>query len=100
MDAFELVEMIRKKPDRYLHGGKSLKQLHAIMIGYDLGAERGIFSDFRPFNRWLAQKFELPEPSGWYNMITTRAGSDGEAFDLFFELLDSFRSESRSPSTG
>src|SRR5882762_5558094 len=88
MDAYELVETIRKRPDHLLRGGRSLKQLHAIMVGYELGAERGIFSDFRPFNHWLARKFSLPEPSGWFNMVTSQAESDEKAFDLFFQLLD------------
>jgi hypothetical protein len=95
MDAYELVEMVRKRPDHLLRGGKSLRQLHAIMVGYEYGAERGIFSDFRPFNRWLAHKFSLPEASGWFNMVSSQAASDEEAFDLFFKLLDQFRSETK-----
>jgi hypothetical protein len=65
------------------------------MIGYELGAQRGIFSDFRPFNSWLARKFGLPEPSGWCNMVTAQAGSDEKAFDLFFQLLDQFRDDTK-----
>jgi hypothetical protein len=95
MDAYELVEIVRKKPGFYLHTVKSLRQLHSLLIGYEIGAKQGICSDFRPFNRWLAEEFGLPEASGWCNMIITRAGSDEAAFDLFFELLDRFRKETR-----
>ena len=96
MDAYDLVEIARKKPAFYLPGGKSLRQLQAIVIGYEMGSGRGISSDFRPFNRWLAQRHGLPEASGWCNMVITQAGSDEKAFDLFFELLDKFKSEARS----
>jgi hypothetical protein len=99
MDAYELVEIIRKKPGFYMHGGKSLRQLQAIIIGYEMGARQGISSDFRPFNRWLAQKYGLPEPSGWCNMVISQAGSDEKAFDLFYELLDDFKRVSSSHVT-
>ena len=92
MTAYELVDEVRKRPDHYLRGDRSLRQLHAIMVGYELGATRGIFSDFRPFNRWLSRKFGLPEASGWFNMVNSQADMDEKAYDLFFELLDQFRS--------
>ena len=95
MNAYELVEIIRQKPGFYLHG-KSLKQLHSLIIGYEIGAKQGISSDFRPFNRWLAKELGFGEPtSGWCNMISARAESDEKAFDLFFGLLDRFRKEGR-----
>jgi len=96
MDAYELVEIVRKRPVFFIHGSKSLRQLHAIIIGYELGVGRGISSDFRPFNAWLAQKYGLPEPSGWCNMVISKAGSDEKAFDLFYELLDEFKRVSSS----
>ena len=98
MDAYELVEIVRKKPGFYLHG-TSLRQLQSLLIGYEIGAKQGICSDFRPFNRWLAKEFGLPEGHGWCNMVITRAGSDEAAFDLFFELLDRFRKETRENKT-
>jgi len=36
MDAYDLVEIVRKKPAFYLPGGKSLRQLQAIVIGYEM----------------------------------------------------------------
>jgi hypothetical protein len=90
MDAYELVEIIRKKPSFYLPSGKSLKELSAFIGGYEIGAKQGISSDFRPFNKWLARKYGLPEPSGWRNMITSMAASDEKAFDHFFELIQEF----------
>jgi len=99
MDAYELVEIIRKKPGFYLHSGKSLRQLHSLLIGYEIGAKQGICSDLRPFNRWLAKQFGLSEASGWCNKVITRAGSDEAAFDLFFELLDRFKNETRESKT-
>src|SRR6266576_3801595 len=94
MDAYELVEIVRKKPGFYLYG-QSLRQLHSLLIGYEIGAKQGICGDFRPFNMWLAKQFDLPEASGWCNKIVARAGSNEAAFDLFFELLDKFRKETR-----
>jgi hypothetical protein len=91
MDAYELVEIIRKRPGFYFPNGKSLKELSAFIGGYEVGAKQGISSDFRPFNKWLAHKYGLPEPSGWCNMILSVAGSDEKAFELFYELLDEFR---------
>ena len=44
MDAYELVEAVRKQPKHFLRSDKSLKELHAIMVGYELGAKHGIFS--------------------------------------------------------
>jgi hypothetical protein len=92
MDIYELVEVVRKKPGFYLHG-RSLRQLNSLLIGYEIGAKQGICSDFRPFNSWLAKRFDLPEAAGWCNMVVECAGSDEAAFDLFFELLDRFKKE-------
>lgn len=94
MDAYELVEVVRKKPGFYLHG-LSLRQLRALLIGYEIGAKQGISGDFRPFNSWLAKQLGVPETRGWCNIIVERAGSDGAAFHLFFELLDTFKNETR-----
>jgi hypothetical protein len=58
------------------------------MVGFELGAKRGIFSDFILFNRWLSRKFGLPEASGWFNMVTSQADKAEKAYDLFFDLQD------------
>jgi hypothetical protein len=96
MHAFDLCDRIREKPSIFLDGDKSLKGLRSFLAGYEVGSSNGKgFSgaeDLRKFNAWVAEQLDFSEStSGWCNMITSKAGSDEKAFNLFFELLDKYR---------
>jgi len=102
MDVFQLLDVVRKDPGAYLGDRKSLRMLWAFLMGYEVGittcGKPAIFSDFHPFNKWVAKELGFAEPtSGWRNMVAARSDSDEKAFDRFFELLDRYKRETNQP---
>ncbi len=103
MNAFQILDFVRKNPQTYFCGEKSLRMVWTLLIGYEIGitscGKPAIFSDFRHFNTWLAKElnFSIPTCRGWRNMIEARTATDEEAFDRFFELLDRYRKETSEP---
>jgi hypothetical protein len=100
MHVFDLCDRIREKPSIFLDGDKSLRRLRSFLTGYEAGSN-GVglagAEDLRMFNLWVAEQLGFSEStSGWCNMVGLKAGSDEKAFDLFFELLDKYRSQEPS----
>lgn len=99
MSVYQLLDIIRNDAPFYLREQKSLKALRVYLSGFEDGLieggkKQGIFGELRPFNSWVAKQLGFGEStSGWCNMILSKAGSDEKAFDLFFELLDKYRSQ-------
>jgi len=97
MDVLELFEQIRRKPGIYLDGDKSLKRLRSFLVGYECGAattarELTDHLHFHEFHDWIAKRLGYTSSSsGWCNMILEKSGSDEKAYEMFFELLDEFK---------
>ena len=88
-----------------MDGEKSIRRLRSFLAGYEAGVGYQAggnwdqmkltgAEDMGYFNAWVAKRLNYSESgSGWCNMILSKAGADDKAFDLFFELLDTYRSE-------
>lgn len=93
---FDLLNWVRKTPETFLDGDRSLRRLRSFLVGYECGLGRLHFSLrdhdlFHSFHDWVASKLGFGEStSGWCNMILARTKSDDEAYSKFFELLDEF----------
>jgi hypothetical protein len=46
-------------------------------------------SPFQP-QAWVSHRFGVSEPIGWDKIITSQAGDEATAFELFWELLDEY----------
>jgi hypothetical protein len=92
-----LLDQIRKRPAMYL-GEYSLSALSHFISGYcfalDIHAIRRSSDPNalpRDFHDWVAYRLHFKEStSGWCSMILTCAGSEKDAFDRFFSLLDEY----------
>lgn len=95
---FSVLDAIRSRPAIYL-GKASIIRLQAFLsgLGCGLGKLGAMMKDQTKFDRfhdWVAKEFSYSaSTSGWCHMILEKAGNDRDAFDLFFELADRFRSE-------
>src|SRR5579859_4280709 len=104
MHIFELCELIRRKPDFFLDGDRSVKRLRSFLVGFETGAnsKQGELTgqeDIRQFNSWVASQLGFSNStSGWCNMILSKAKTDEEAFEVFFDLLDKYRRASGNPN--
>jgi len=93
-----VLEAIRKRPAMYL-GVYSLSALRHFISGYSFALDTHAIRDAsdpltlpRDFHDWVAYRLRFKEStSGWCNMILNRAGSENDAFDRFFTLLDEYR---------
>src|SRR4051812_18182332 len=85
MEVFEVLEMIRKRPNLYLDGEKSLQILYTFLNGYERGiVSRGetlsLLGALRPFNDWVAKQLGFTGSArGWHNMMA-KTDSDEKAF--------------------
>jgi len=83
----------------YLDGDKSIRRLRSFLVGYDgglgacgLGLEGR--AEMAQFEQWIAVKLEtINSTSGWCNMVLSKVNSDEKAYELFFQLLDEYRTE-------
>jgi hypothetical protein len=99
MKMFELLDSLRRYPE--FSNAKSLKGLRSFLFGYESATgeyrikDAAAFSDLRPFSDWIARRYGYQRAAArsWYSMIMERTESDEKAFDVFFELLDQYRSE-------
>lgn len=94
---YELLEMIRPKPQMYL-GQRSLTALKGFIGGYDFAKEeKDILVEeeippFRQFHDWVARYYKWYESTaGWKNIILQEVGDEAKACDVFFELLELFK---------
>ena len=99
----QLVEYMRSKPTHLL-GEPSVFLLRAFMSGFWYSEhcheltenEQFLHFDFARFQRWLTPRFN---PDGHmidtFEMALTEAGSEADAFYLWFKWLDEYRKEQR-----
>ena len=99
---YDILDGVRERPALYM-GNKSITVLKNFLDGaayasHILGIDDG-YNDFSPipfrfFNDYVAQFYNyLESTSGWANMILSENNGDEQAsFDMFYTLLDNFRS--------
>ena len=93
-EIYNLLMDIRKRPGVYL-GQKSLTLLHSFLGGYIVRlAEEGYTDvDLNDFQNYIANRFNIQSAHSWAHIIRFYSGSEAEAFDRFYELLDEYLSE-------
>ena len=99
---YDILDSVREKPALFM-GSKSITVLRSFLDGVTyasniLGIEDG-YCDFSPipfrfFNDYVAHFYNYFEAtSGWKNMIINKNnGEEKASFDIFYVLLDNFRS--------
>lgn len=99
MELYDVLHLVRRNPDSFLHDGRSLTSLYAFLMGYELGltsmGKKGsIFGEMRDFSIWLVKELGFSGGTrGWCTAILSKTESETEAFDRFFELFEKFRKE-------
>ena len=100
---YDIMDGVREKPALFM-GSKSITALRnfldgAIYASQILGIDDDGCNDFSPipfrfFNDYVAQFYNYFEStSGWMNMILNKNnGEEKDSFDIFYKLLDDFRS--------
>ncbi|WP_344090618.1 hypothetical protein [Nocardiopsis composta] len=99
-DVYDLLEQVRARPLMWLRS-RSLRELRTLLTGYHLAlCVHGAGEDFAfgpggPFAEWLRRRFGAESSLDWGAFIERNAGGR-EPLDLFFDLLEEYRSEQRS----
>ena len=100
---YDIMDGVREKPALFM-GSKSITALRnfldgAIYASQILGIDDDGCNDFSPipfrfFNDYVAQFYNYFEStSGWMNMILNKNNvEEKDSFDIFYKLLDDFRS--------
>lgn len=97
-DEAELFETFRRRPAMFT-GENTLISIRSFLDGYRVAmGQLGHLQVGSPFlvplefHDWVAYRMHFYEStSGWCNMICDRTGSEQEAIDRFFELLEEFK---------
>ena len=104
-DVYEFLEEVRLRPGMWVRRG-SLQHLDSMLVGYRIASEiHGSDESFDfwnggPFAEWLWKRLGMAYPSalGWAVEIERAAESaDVPATEMFFALLDEYRSERGGP---
>lgn len=100
---FDLLDEIKKRPSMFLGGGSEdislqLDNLQFVIFGYEWALEiHGIDEPGINFSRNLAeymrQQFNTSTSCGPVGAVRTMCGSDAEAWEKFWEVIDKFRAE-------
>lgn len=93
---FEILKKIKTRPGMYM-GRASVSDLFMFIVGYrtareELGiepteTELDFYGEFQP---WLQQRLNRTTSHSWAKMIEFSCGSEKEAFEYFFVLLNEF----------
>jgi hypothetical protein len=93
-----LLQDIRRRPGMYI-GWPSLSRLLGFLRGYDYALYKlhGVPADpfFVSFLEWIQQRLQVKNDF-WENVILNQTGSEAEAIERFWVLLDEYRSEQGS----
>ena len=92
----ELFEEILERPVKYV-GTHSLDRILCFIEGYKLALLRNhlpLEDDLRPFDGWVAKRFQIASSHNWANIISFMSvGDDREAISLARELWAEFKTE-------
>lgn len=89
---YEKLKAIKQKPLIYIKK-KSLSYLRAYIDGYidrQCEIDSNYKTDFFQFSKFIVEYYEVNINQGWDKIIEFYSGSDEEAFEKFYELLDKF----------
>jgi hypothetical protein len=95
-DVNDLLDEIRLRPHAWLRQG-SVRHLQSMMLGYHMALsvdqidEPFAFSPVGPFAEWLRERNSWSMNCAWAAAIERHAGGEAPV-DVFFRLLDEFRS--------
>lgn len=93
---YNLVQKIGHRPEIHL-GKKSLYLLQSFLHGYieyhnEITGESNYF--FLPeFQEYVQKRLNFNTTHSWASIITFYSGSDEDAFEYFYKLIDEFFSE-------
>ncbi len=97
MVAFVYGMRLEKKPYLYLENKKSLSELYYLMSGFSIAyiyEEYQIDPGIIPgFDTWIHQKYNDNSVRSWKDVLLFNSNTEEDAFDLFFEELETFMKE-------
>ena len=92
-----LIYKIKRNPYLYLENKKNLSELFYIMEGFSMAY---IYENYERslgiipgFDDWIHNKYNNKSTNSWKNVLLINTKSEKEAFDLFFEDLETFLKE-------
>lgn len=94
---YDLLEKIKQKPGLYI-GRANISDLFMFLVGYkcairemkiDLSDQEKDFFEFQP---WVQKKYQISTEASWAKIILLFAGDEERAFEVFFQLLEEFKS--------
>ena len=94
MNVYQLIDKIRENPKKYI-GNNGLAHFHTFLGGYFMDRDDEYYNhdeiNFDFFHDYVAIKFGYGAVNGWSRIIGFKAKDKEDALNLFFELLDDFR---------
>jgi len=92
-----LLKEIRNRPGMYI-GWPSLSRLSGFLRGYDFALFKLREAPFDPFfisfQEWIERRLQV-KYEFWENILLQQSGSEADAFNLFWELLDEYQAEQK-----
>lgn len=105
-DVFDLLDHnVRQRPGMWMRDG-SLLELESILFGYSIALQvHSVPEEFElsptgSFARWLRAKHGWGMTLGWASAIEQHLRDGETAVEAFFRLLDDYRDDKESRSTG
>ncbi|MET7692804.1 hypothetical protein ABZT06_33375 [Streptomyces sp. NPDC005483] len=103
-DVYDFLEEVRLRPGMWVRNN-SLQHLDSMLTGYrvalgihDIAEPFDFWTPGSPshFSEWLCQRQGRPSSLGWAPEIEREAERSGRlAMEMFFELLDEFRADTK-----
>ncbi|GJD22656.1 hypothetical protein RIVM261_076120 [Rivularia sp. IAM M-261] len=99
---FEILEKIKTKPGMYI-GSPSVSDLFHFIVGFKTALrELGVQATdeemdfYREFQPWVQKKYHVSTSNSWAKIIMLHCGSEQEGLNVFYKLLEEFKSRDRS----
>lgn len=100
MSLDEVLTMIRSRPGIIL-GRKSVDRLEAFLDGFTFATKD--LEDHRfltEFSGWVRRRYHIKSGQGWAKIISFHSTDGADGLDLFWKLLDEYRSRGQgAPDT-
>jgi len=100
---YGLLENIKRRPGMYL-GSSSIIRLKSYLDGYfsareDMSCEKTQEQlHFQGFQDWIQKRYRVSSSQSWSQIILFYSSDEIKALDLFFELLEEYKTTSMSSS--
>ncbi|BAZ11935.1 hypothetical protein NIES4071_37630 [Calothrix sp. NIES-4071] len=99
---FEILEKIKTKPGMYI-GSPSVSDLFHFLVGFKTALrELGIKATdeemdfYREFQPWVQKKYHVSTSNSWAKIIMLHCASEQEGLNVFYKLLEEFKSRDTS----